>query len=413
MAKKLDIIGITRWAQKGLLLKDFYEIFNVSYPTYEEISRAISYLSELFDNYSWYMETISADNTRNKIEEHFKLLFADIFGELGISIKLAGEGYIKYSLREIRSVLDLLFAGLFTVSSWVQDSLEIEGGTNPMANAFFSGYWDKMKPLSLDGLVLPILEFGEERKRVMSTLRKLSDMFYPNIISEFNFDKDKITIREEQKLKKLLGKSLNEFFMDLIKDSSLWPDIANKTLGDTAYFYWILMSNDEFALRACKKHEDNLLEDLKKKFGIKNDLTDDLKQKLSQLTFTGPQFDEGEGYLCGCSDCDNNATIYGIYSRPDTRAMSKLIKLQLQEQELEGINSCVVDSFGEIQKNARASYFGDIIYSEIYSKLNDYVHSNIVEEPNISQWFDDFFVPTIIVLQCILGRPLWMGRQSK
>ncbi|AKA49667.1 hypothetical protein IX51_11780 [uncultured archaeon] len=413
MSRKLDIIGITQWAQKGLLLKDFYEIFNIPYPTYEEISKAISHLSELFDNYSWYVESISSDNTRKKIEEQFKLLLADIFGELGISIKLAGEGYIKYSLREIRSVLDLLFAGLFTVSSWVPDSQKNEEGTNPMADAFFSGYWDKMKPLSLDGLVLPILEFGEERKRAISSLRELSDKFYPDIVSKFDFDKDKITTKEEQRLKKLLEKSLNEFFMNLIKDTDEWPDIATKTLGNTEYFYWILMSNDEFTLRACKQHEGNLLEDLKKRFGIKNELTKDLKQELSQLTFIGPEFDKGEGYLCGYSDCENNATIYGIYSRPDTRAMSKLIKLQLQREELEGINSCVVDSFREIQKSAKGSYFGDIIYSEIYSKLNDYVHSNIVEEPTISQWFYDFFVPTIIVLQCILSRPLWMGDQNK
>lgn len=410
MAKNLDIIGITRWAQKGLLLKDFYEIFNVPYPTYEEISKAISYLSELYDNYSWYMGSISGDNTRNEIEKYFKLLFADIFGELGISIKLAGEGYIKYSLRAIRSVIDLLFAGLFTVSSWVQDSLKSADGTNPMADAFFSGYWGKMKPLSLDGLVLPIIEFGEERKRVMSLLRELSDKFYPDIISKFDFHI--ITAKNELEIKQLLEKSLNEFFINLIKDSDLWPRIANETLGNTEYFYWILVSNTEFTLRACKEHENNLLEDLKKKLGIKNELTDDLKQRLSQLIIIGPESDEGEGYLCGYSHCEHNATIYGIYSRPDTSAMSKLIKLQLPKEELEGINSCIVDSFREIQKVVKG-YFGDIIYSEIYSKLNDYVHSNIVEEPSISEWFYDFFGPTIIVLQCILGRPMWMNSQNR
>lgn len=410
MSKKLDILGMTRWAQKGLLLKDFYEIFNIPYPTYDEISKAISYLSELFDNYSWYVESISSDNKRSKIEEQFKLLLADIFGELGISVKLAGEGYVKHSLRGIRSVLDLLFAGLFTVSSWVPDSLKSEEGTNPMADAFFSGYWDKMIPFSLDGLVLPILEFGEERKRAISSLRELSDKFFPDVISKFNFDKDKITKNEEERLKKLLEKSLNEFFMNLIKSTDEWTDIATKTLGNTEYFYWILMSNDEFTLRACKEHENNLLDDLRKKFGIKGELTDDLKQKLSQLKFIGPEFDDGEGYLCGYSDCGNNATFYGIYSRPDTKAMSKLIKLQLQKEELEGINACVIESFKEIQKPVKG-YFGNIIYSEIYTKLNDYVHSNMVEEPTISEWFYDFFVPTVIVLQCILSRPLWNDGQ--
>ena len=143
---------MTKWAQKGLLLKDFYEIFNIPYPTYEEVSKAISYLSELFENYSWYFQSINNDSKKN--EEHFKLLLADIFGELGISIKLAGEGYIKYSLKEVRAVLDLLFAGLFTISSWSPNSQRSEEAINPMAEAFFSGYWDRLKPFSLDSLVL-------------------------------------------------------------------------------------------------------------------------------------------------------------------------------------------------------------------------------------------------------------------
>lgn len=309
-------------------------------------------------------------------------------------------------------MLDLLFAGLFTVSSWVPDSLKSEDGTNPMADAFFSGYWDKMKPLSLDSLVLPILEFGEERKRAISSLRELSDKFFPDIVSKFDFNQDKMTTKEEQKLKTLLEKSLNEFFMNLIKSTDEWPDIATKTLGNTEYFYWILMSNNEFTLRACEEHENNLLEDLKDKFGIKGEFTDDLKQELSQLKFIGPEFDEGEGYLCGYSYCENNATFYGIFSRPDTSSMSKLIKLQLQKGELEGINACVIESFKEIQKPVKG-YFGKIIYSEIYTKLNDYVHSNMVEEPTISEWFNEFFVPTIIVLQCILSRPLWIDGQYK
>ena len=41
-----------------------------------------------------------------------------------------------------------------------------------------------------------------------------------------------------------------------------WTDIATETLGDTEYFYWILMSNDEFTLRSCKEHENILLKDL-------------------------------------------------------------------------------------------------------------------------------------------------------
>lgn len=137
MTEDLDIIKMEQWASGGCLPKDFYAIFNIPFPTYEEIPKAIYKLSELFHNYSRYIASISTDNKRNKIEEYFKLLIADIFGELGVSVKLAGEGFVSYSLREIRSVLDLLFAGLFTISSWTLGSQEEEEGINPMAEAFF------------------------------------------------------------------------------------------------------------------------------------------------------------------------------------------------------------------------------------------------------------------------------------
>jgi hypothetical protein len=408
MTKDIDIIHMTQWANSGCLLKDFYEIFNIPYPTYEEISKAISHLSELFETYSWYMVSTSTNNTRGKIEEHFKLLLADIFGELGVLIKLAGEGYIDYSLKEIRSVLDLLFAGLFTISSWTSDSQESDEGINPMAEAFFSGYWGKMNVLSLDSLVLPTIKIGEEDKgkQAIISLGQLTDKFYLNIISEFNF---KIHKKEELKLKKSLSNSLSSFFINLIKDSNEWSNIAKEILGKTEHFYEILMNNNEATLRACENHEEKMLKDLSQKLGIDVILTEDIKQKFLPLTF---KVEECNSILCNY--CEDKATIYGIYSRPDTRAMSKLIKLQLKEEEVNGINLCIKESFkNEIGKNAKDSYFGDIIYSEIYSKLNDYVHSNITEKPTISQWFYDFFVPTIIVLQCILSRPLWATNQNK
>lgn len=410
MTKDIDIIHMTQWANSGCLLKGFYEIFNIPYPAYEEISKAISHLSELFDNYSWYVESIYSDNTRKKIEERFKLLLADIFGELGVSIKLAGEGYIKYSLREIRSVLDLLFAGLFTISSWTSDSQESDEGINPMAEAFFSGYWGKMNVLSLDSLVLPQIYFGEESKEKQATtlLGKLANKFYSDIILGFNIDNAKIPNKKKQKLTKLLRKLLNYFFMNLIKDSDAWSGIAKEILGDTEHFWETLMNDDEVTVKACEEHKEKMLEDLSKKLGIDVILTDDIRQKLLQLTFKAK---EDESILCNY--CEKKATIYGIYSRPDTRAMSKLIKLQLKEEEVNGINSCIKESFKEIGRNTNKPYFGDIIYSEVYSKLNDYVHSNITEEPTISQWFYEFFIPTIIILQCILSRPLWTTNQNK
>ena len=406
MADDLSIIKMKQWVDGGCHTEAFYDIFNIPSPTNEEIPKAIARLCELFGNFSQYVVSTITDNKRNKIEEYFEILLADIFGELAVSIKLAGEGYIIYSLREIRSVLDLMFAGVFTISSWPPGSIENEGGINPIAEAFISGYWGRLVEFDLDDLILPEIQFGNNANSVEASLDELSEKFYIEIISEFKFDKNKIKTKQELEIKKLLKDSLDKFFINLIKDSNLWSNIKKEVLGNREYFYWALMKNEKIALKSCKIHVNDMLKDLAKKLGISGELTDGIREILLTLTFEGPEFNDIECPYCKDKDNKNKATIYGINSRPDTISMSKLVKSQLPKEELDGINSCIKESFKVIGRKTKKTYFGDIIYSELYVKLNDYVHSNIVKEPNISQWFYDFFIPTIVVLQCILSRPL-------
>lgn len=404
MADVLSIIKMKQWVDGGCYTEDFYDIFNIPSQTNVEISTAIDKLRELFDNFSQYMA--SADNKKNKIEKYFNVLFSDIFGELAASIKLAGEGYISYSLREIRSVLDLFYAGLFTISSWPPKSIDDEEGVNPMAEAFMSGYWGKTEEFNLDDLILPEIQFGQNTNSVIASLDKLSEKFYPEIISEFKFDKNTIKTKEEQEIKKLLKDSLGKFFINFIKKSNLWPNIKKEVLGNREYFYWALMKKEEITLKSCKIHVNDMLKDLAKKLRISGELTDEIIENLSTLTFEGPEFNDIECQYCKDENNKNKATFYGIYLRPSTISMSKLIKSQLPKEELDGINSCITESFKRIGIQTKKPYFGEIIHSELYTKLNDYVHSNIVEEPNIYQWFYKFFIPTIVVLQCILTRPL-------
>lgn len=404
--QKQDIVNLTIWAQKDFSVKDFCTIFNIPYPTSKEICNSISYIAELFSNYSWYLQSIPSNKTINKTQEHFTYLLSDIFGELAISIKLAAEGYIKYSLREIRSVLDILYAGLYITSTWTYDNQKIEGGINPMAEAFFSGYWDKMKYFSLDDLVITSSEL-KDGKTISNLLLELSNELYPEIIEKFNFNINNIYDKDEKKLKKILANSLGDFFTKSLKESNEWSDVKNAIFKDIDYFYWLLMNNNEITCKACEEHLDKLLENLKKKLGIEEKLTDNLKQNLSKLVFTKSEFNEEDYNLCDY--CDNKATIYGIFSRPDPTTMRKLIKLQLGDNILKELNSCIKESFKVMHKEIKEkkSYFGDIIHHEIYAKLDNYVHSNIVPEPEISEWLYDYFIPTVVVLQCILSTPIW------
>lgn len=414
MSKNLDIIKMTNWIQNGGLPNDFFHLFNIPYPTYDEITRAISYLSQLFENYSWYLQPALFDGIQMKTRQHFTLLLSDIFGELGVSVKLAGEGFVKYSLRELRAVLDLLFAGIFTATSWTSGSKELTDGVNPFAEAFFSGLWGNMKTLSLDEIILSGLGIEDEsqQKSVMNSLRQLSDEFYAAVIEKFTFNRDRIKKDSEKRLKISMERLLVNFLADLVKESGEWGRLVKEALEDQDYFYWLLLSNENYRLRSCKKHEDKLLWDLKNKLGLPGEMNDGLRQRISQLTFSREYTDVEDFELCGY--CEDVATVFGIFARPDTSAMTKLIKYQMDKEELESISSCIKESFNYINDAPKDKlFFGDIVYSKLYTKLNNYVHANIIEEPSVKEWFEEFFVPTMIVLQCVLSSAYWTKNEEE
>lgn len=405
---KLDIVDLTEWLNKGLRPNEFFRIFNVPCPTYREATDAIAFLGELIDSYSDYFGFLFNDNVKDKREQYLKLIFSDIFAELAMAIKLAAEGYVKYSLRNIRAALDLLFAGMYTISSWTEESLQGEDGINPMAEAFFSGYWGKMKSLDIDDLVLSRLRVGDEEKLIRNELHQLRDEIFQRIISKFQLDESKMPQKSILTSKKLLEGSLGKLFVEMIRnsDSSAWSELAKEGL-EPRNFYLTLISDSRFVFRSCDKHEDELLVRLKEKLEIPGELTDELKADLrGSLTFRGPVFKKNDSYPF-CDDCEEPTTVVGFHSRPDTRGLTKLIKFQLPKNELEQINSCIADTFSSKDKKVKG-YFGDIVYKQIYVKLNDYAHSNIVDEPSIYEWYSEFILPSFSVFNCILTRLPWL-----
>ena len=249
---KLDIVDLTEWLNKGLRPNEFFRIFNVPCPTYREATDAIAFLGELIDSYSDYFGFLFNDNVKDKREQYLKLIFSDIFAELAMAIKLAAEGYVKYSLRNIRAALDLLFAGMYTISSWTEESLQGEDGINPMAEAFFSGYWGKMKSLDIDDLVLSRLRVGDEEKLIRNELHQLRDEIFQRIISKFQLDESKMPQKSILTSKKLLEGSLGKLFVEMIRnsDSSAWSELAKEGL-EPRNFYLTLISDSRFVFRSC------------------------------------------------------------------------------------------------------------------------------------------------------------------
>jgi len=404
MRENQDIKKSIEWMNRRLETSDFYKIFNVPNKGKKKIREAIEFLKQLNDRYASFLNSIKEKPDKGRTEKFLALLFADIFSELAISVKLAGEGYIKYSLREIRATLDLIFMGIFTISSWPGGSAESDEDINPMANAILSGYWGKMSIFkNFDRLALPHVGVNNrsEERSMKETMHKLSKKFYEEIIYELPHNK---ALASNKKAKEIFKKILEEFVVELIReDNKVVREILKNYLSPES-FHFLLMSDDNITLRACDKHEYVLLKDLKRKLRIQGKLTSKLKEKLRLLTFHTPDAKTYLGNEFGrCKYCENEATIYAVYSRPDTPEMKKLIKYQLQKDKLNAINLCVKKYFELKNKKIKDKYFGDLIYSEIYTKLNDYVHANIVEEPTVSDWFNNFYIPTVKVLDCILS----------
>ena len=417
--KELDIANLTRLLNGGFPPNEFFGLFNTPFLSYVEITNSVSLLGGLINNYAKYFGFLLNDNAKNKREQYLKLMFSDIFAELAVSIKLASEGYIKYSLRNLRAALDLLFAGIYTISSWTEGSVKAINGINPMAEAFFSGYWGKMKVLDIEDIVLSRLAFGEEGQGKMARdlLSELKDEIFESVIQKFNFVKSIKLTSSIRASKESLQNCLEKTLLEMIKNSgsnsgrSAWSQLINESFSPDN-FYSTLFSDNRFVFKSCNNHENELLTRLRKKLGILDKLTSEIKENLrSSLTFKGPKFTMIENHP-SCDDCKKPATIFGLYSRPDTRGLTKLIKNQLHEDDLNQINSCIIGVFSANGKETKG-YFGDIIYNQIYVRLNDYVHSNIVEEPNIHGWFSDFIVPSFGVFNCLLNRLTLMDESVK
>jgi hypothetical protein len=397
-----DIKNLIEWINRKMNLDDFHAIFNIPSDTFTEIPRSIGLLGELLGCYINHFGDISYKSSIKKRECYLQLLFADIFGELAISIKMASEGYFKYSLRNIRATLDLIFAGLFFVLSWDNLSLNDPEGTNLFASAFFSGYWGKLKEIDPDQIVLSGLSILPEDEIVM--VRKesmnLANSFLKQVIERFKFEESKVS--KTGKAKQIMRDAVEKAFSELVKSApnAVWNDLQHETFAQTN-FYQVLMLDERFFFRSCENHEKDLLDRLVKDLKLNKSTIENVEEIKEYLTFRFPLSDATDDNIT-CDDCERPPQIFGLRGRLSSRGLLKVMKFQMQNEPRKKLDNCVSRLFSNGDEQSKG-FFGDVIYSKLYAKLNDFSHANLVEEPSVKVWYSDFFSPVIGFIKCILN----------
>lgn len=393
------------WFRRGGGQIEFFDTFNLRYPAYKEIINAIDDLISLSRLYSRFTTNTAEDNREPSRTELLTSLFADIIGDFAVSIKLASDGHIRQSMRSLRATLDLLIAGIYTYTSWTQASLSYPDGVNPFIEAFLSGLWGKLKDLNLDDIIIANLmtnSNGTEvsaREHLGKLTYELSKEFVDRMFPwENNEQPENIGIASKNIYSSLM-KSLLEILS--VRESKEHTKLLSQIL-DAENFIQTIIKGDKFTLKSCRGHEKIMMENLRKKLGLSSDSGSYLEEKMRRLTFVFES--EVEGDLKNypqCDECDKKATIFGILQKPDNKAMKKLIKYQLSKEDLEIFNK----EIGKIlNNNGKKEYFVDLIYSKLYTSLNDFVHSNYVNIPSVEEWYRSYFHPVLSVESIVLSR---------
>ncbi|MEM4090884.1 MAG: hypothetical protein QXQ46_09135 [Thermoplasmatales archaeon] len=396
--KSMD--NTTEWAENGGGIGNFYDIFKIPLRNKIEIDYAINDFSNAFTSYGKFCLTLEKEVQMKKRFEPLILFSEDVLGNTATSIKLAGEGYISESLAILRSAIDILISSLFASLALLPEE---ESDIHAFAEALSSEYYHRLKEISLDDLVINHLYYKDKEEREKSIndeINQVANQCLDYYIEKMNINKESADWKQT-KYHNFVKQALNEITIDAIKNSGNWKDLIQEVVNPKELLF-TLMGDDRFTFRACKDHEDKLLDKLKKNLGLstEGEMTEEMKNELRKLTFKTPEDyvqKHPEGNIIICDDCEKPPTIWGVHVRFDKNSMLKYIRYFLDKATMDSINNCVRQNL-EIEEKIS---FPDFINYKIYSELNPYSHGNPKEDPTIKRWYNSFMKPFLIVLSCI------------
>ena len=176
---------------------DFYRIFRIPFPNKPDIEDVIRDFIEVLGNYSNFAERIEENEKMKKRYEPLEQYSADILGYIATSIKLAGEGHVGESLAILRSAIDVFITSLFTSLTWIPYTSE---DINPLADAFESPYYHRMKEISLDDILVNKIGIGEESegKLLKDQIIKISRSLFKNYLNGMEIKENKIEPNDQK-----------------------------------------------------------------------------------------------------------------------------------------------------------------------------------------------------------------------
>lgn len=397
--------------RSGESIDDFYRVFLLPYPNDTFLDDAINDFLDLIHSYVNFMdrnfkeppksEKYSTESHENQLR-FLALHSADVLGNLAVSIKLAGSGYIAESLTLLRSAIDICIQSLFSTLS--VKAISDENWINPIGEALSSSYYHRLREISLDELAIDRIGFGEEseEKYLGKLLTKATKSSLAAYFNEMEVNSGNIDVSKMNEYTRMLRGTLSKITVDVFKKAGKQQEqeFYMNTLKETASpenLLIFLMDNSKLSYRVCKEHEDELMKRLKSKLKIKGDLNEKELAQLKKLTFQYKISDEKISSTITCDECEKPPEIWSRTVRFKKDAMIKFLKYNLDKDLQSKVNECAKAAFDR----DKTEFFGDLINYKIYAELNPFSHGDAKDEPTLFEWYNKFIGPFMKIITCL------------
>jgi hypothetical protein len=146
---------------------------------------------------------------------------------------------------------------------------------------------------------------------------------------------------------------------------------------------YVFRHDNNFTFRSCKNHRQEMIDQFKKSLKGSYD-----NETLGQMVYVA---EEEDGLSCGF--CDKPASDFILKVKPSFRFMMEVIEKRAPLEFGEGLRYLVKYSEGE-----KAS-FEAFIRSKIQESLSRFSKEATMKEPTQKEWYEDYYLPILILAE--------------